>query len=37
MKELLREKGLWESLLLCIATLFIGFPFDNIQPPLGGG
>lgn len=37
MKELLREKGLWESLLLCIATLFIGFPFDNIQPPRGEG
>lgn len=37
MKELLKEKGLWTSSLLCFAVLLIGFPFNQIGIPLEAG
>lgn len=37
MKELLKEKGLWASSLLCLAALLAGFPFYQIKIPLEGG
>ncbi len=37
MKELLKEKGLWTSSLLCFAALLAGFPFHQIQAPLETG
>lgn len=37
MKELLKEKGLWTSSLLCFVGLLIGFPFYPIEIPLEGG
>lgn len=37
MKELLREKGLWASSLLCFLALLIGFPFYQMEVPLAAG
>lgn len=38
MKELLKERGLWISVLLCLAAFLTGFPFREIKEfPLGEG
>lgn len=37
MKELLREKGLWTSVLISFAGIIMGIPFYNIKLPLAAG
>lgn len=37
MKELLKEKSLWISSVLCFAAFLTGFPFYQIEIPLEGG
>lgn len=37
MRELLKEKSLWVSSLLCFVALLAGFPFQQIKVPLDGG
>lgn len=37
MRELLKEKSLWMSSLLCLLALLMGFPFYQIELPLATG
>ena len=37
MKELLKEKALWISTMICFAALLAAFPFYEIKLPLGTG
>lgn len=37
MRELLKEKSLWASTLICFAAFLAGFPFYQIEIPLGEG